>query len=300
MTTGWSLFVVILTIVNILACVWLLRWTSKPRSATEKIGGGADTGHVWDKDLREYNNPLPKWWLWLFYITVVFGLVYLLWFPGLGKFGGMGGWSQAGQYDAESAAAEAKAAAYLAPFKSMTVQQLAADPKAMATARNLFQNNCAQCHGSDGGGAVGFPNLANSDWQWGGDPDSIVATISGGRVAAMPGWLPVIGEQGVDAVVAYVETLSGQQADATLAAGGKTIFETNCAACHGMDGKGMAAVGAPNLTDNVWLYGGDAYTLKATVANGRAGQMPAFGERLGEDRVKLLAAYALHLSETGS
>ena len=300
MTTGWSLFVVILTIVNILACVWLLRWTSKPKSAAEKIGGGADTGHVWDKDLREYNNPLPKWWLWLFYITVVFGLVYLLWFPGLGKFGGMGGWSQAGQYDRESEAAEAKAAAYLAPFKSMTVQQLAADPKAMATARNLFQNNCAQCHGSDGGGAVGFPNLANSDWQWGGDPDSVMATISGGRVAAMPAWLPVIGEQGVDAVVAYVETLSGQQADATLAASGKTIFETNCAACHGMDGKGMAAVGAPNLTDGVWLYGGDAYTLKATVANGRAGQMPAFGERLGDDRVKLLAAYAVHLAETGS
>ena len=300
MTTGWSLFVVILTIVNILACVWLLRWTSKPKSAAEKIGGGADTGHVWDKDLREYNNPLPKWWLWLFYITVVFGLVYLLWFPGLGKFGGMGGWSQAGQYDQESAAAEAKAAAYLAPFKSMTVQQLAADPKAMATARNLFQNNCAQCHGSDGGGAVGFPNLANSDWQWGGDPDSIVATITAGRVAAMPAWSAVIGEQGVDAVVAYVETLSGQQADATLAASGKTIFETNCAACHGMDGKGMAAVGAPNLTDGVWLYGGDEATLKATVANGRAGQMPAFGERLGDDRVKLLAAYALHLSESGS
>ena len=300
MTSGWSLFVVILTIVNILACVWLLRWTSKPKSAAEKIGGGADTGHVWDKDLREYNNPLPKWWLWLFYITVVFGLVYLLWFPGLGKFGGMGGWSQAGQYDQESAAAEAKAAAYLAPFKSMTVQQLAADPKAMATARNLFQNNCAQCHGSDGGGAAGFPNLANSDWQWGGDPDSIVATISAGRVAAMPAWLPVVGEQGVDAVVAYVETLSGQPADATLAASGKTIFDTNCAACHGFDGKGMAAVGAPNLTDGVWLYGSDAATLKATVANGRAGQMPAFGERLGEDRVKLLAAYALHLSESGS
>jgi cytochrome c oxidase cbb3-type subunit 3 len=300
MTSGWSLFVVILTVVNILACVWLLRWTSRPKSAGEKIGGGADTGHVWDKDLREYNNPLPKWWLWLFYITVVFGLVYLLWFPGLGKFTGMGGWTSDQQYAKESAAAEAKAAAYLAPFKSMTVPQLAADPKAMATARNLFQNNCAQCHGSDGGGAVGFPNLANADWQWGGDPDSIVATISGGRVAAMPAWLPVIGEQGVDAVVAYVETLSGQQADATLAASGKTIFETNCAACHGMDGKGMAAVGAPNLTDGVWLYGGDGYTLKATVANGRAGQMPAFGERLGDDRVKLLAAYALHLSESGS
>ena len=300
MTSGWSLFVVILTVVNILACVWLLRWTSKPKSAAEKIGGGADTGHVWDKDLREYNNPLPKWWLWLFYITVAFGLAYLIWFPGLGKFGGLGGWTQAGQYEQERAAAEARAAAYLAPFKSMTVPQLAADPKAMATARNLFQNNCAQCHGSDGGGAIGFPNLANADWQWGGDPDAIVATITGGRVAAMPAWLPVIGEQGVDAVVAYVETLSGQQADATLAASGKTIFETNCAACHGFDGKGMAAVGAPNLTDDVWLYGGDPATIKLTVVNGRAGQMPAFGERLGEDRVRLLAAYALHLSESGS
>jgi len=300
MTSGWSLFVVILTIVNILACVWLLRWTSKPKSAAEKIGGGADTGHVWDKDLREYNNPLPKWWLWLFYITVAFGLAYLIWFPGLGKFGGLGGWTQAGQYEQERAAAEARAAAYLAPFKSMTVPQLAADPKAMATARNLFQNNCAQCHGSDGGGAIGFPNLANADWQWGGDPDSIAATITGGRVAAMPAWLPVIGEQGVDAVVAYVATLSGQQADATLAASGKTIFETNCAACHGFDGKGMAAVGAPNLTDDVWLYGGDPATIKLTVVNGRAGQMPAFGERLGEERVRLLAAYALHLSESGS
>jgi len=300
MTSGWSLFVVILTVVNILACVWLLRWTSKPKSAAEKIGGGADTGHVWDKDLREYNNPLPKWWLWLFYITVAFGLAYLIWFPGLGKFGGLGGWTQAGQYEQERAAAEARAAAYLAPFKSMTVPQLAADPKAMATARNLFQNNCAQCHGSDGGGAIGFPNLANADWQWGGDPDSIAATITGGRVAAMPAWLPVIGEQGVDAVVAYVATLSGQQADATLAASGKTIFETNCAACHGFDGKGMAAVGAPNLTDDVWLYGGDPATIKLTVVNGRAGQMPAFGERLGEERVRLLAAYALHLSESGS
>ena len=300
MTSGWSLFVVILTVVNILACVWLLRWTSKPKSAAEKIGGGADTGHVWDKDLREYNNPLPKWWLWLFYITVAFGLAYLIWFPGLGKFGGLGGWTQAGQYEQERAAAEARAAAYLAPFKSMTVPQLAADPKAMATARNLFQNNCAQCHGSDGGGAAGFPNLANADWQWGGDPDAIVATITGGRVAAMPAWLPVIGEQGVDAVVAYVETLSGQQADATLAASGKAIFETNCAACHGFDGKGMAAVGAPNLTDDVWLYGGDPATIKLTVVNGRAGQMPAFGERLGEERVRLLAAYALHLSESGS
>ena len=300
MTSGWSVFIVFVVMVNILGCVWLLRWTSRPKSAGEKIGGGADTGHVWDKDLREYNNPLPKWWLWLFYITVVFGLLYLVLYPGLGALKGIKGWTQAGQWEQESAAAEAKAAAYMAPFKSMTIEQLAGDAKAMATARNLFQNNCAQCHGSDGGGATGFPILSDGNWQWGGDPDAIVQTVSGGRMAAMPGWGPVIGAEGVDAVVAYVQTLSGQPADAALAAGGKTIFETNCAACHGIDGKGMAAVGAPDLTDGVWLYGGDAATIKASVDGGRNGQMPAFGERLGEDRVRLLAAYALHLSQSGS
>ena len=298
MTSGWSLFVILLTIVNILACVWLLRWTSKPKSATEKIGGGADTGHVWDKDLREYNNPLPKWWLWLFYITVAFGLLYLALYPGLGTVKGIKGWTQAGQWEQENAAAEAKVAAYLAPFASMSVPELAANPQAMATAHNLFQNNCAQCHGSDGGGARGFPNLANADWQWGSDPDTIVQTIAGGRVAAgMVAWGPALGEQGVEKVVAYVQKLSGQQHDAALATEGEQLFlSTGCVGCHGMDGKGMTAVGAPNLTDDVWLYGGDAGTLRETVTNGRAGQMPAFQDKLGEQRVRLLAAYVLKLS----
>jgi cytochrome c oxidase cbb3-type subunit 3 len=298
MTSGWSLFVILLTIVNILACVWLLRWTSKPKSATEKIGGGADTGHVWDKDLREYNNPLPKWWLWLFYITVAFGLLYLALYPGLGTVKGLKGWTQAGQWEQENAAAEAKVAEYLAPFASMSVPELAANPQAMATAHNLFQNNCAQCHGSDGGGARGFPNLANADWQWGGDPDTIVQTIAGGRVASgMVAWGPALGEQGVEKVVAYVQKLSGQQHDAALAAEGEQLFlSTGCVGCHGMDGKGMTAVGAPNLTDDVWLYGGDAGTLRETVTNGRAGQMPAFQDKLGEQRVRLLAAYVLKLS----
>jgi cytochrome c oxidase cbb3-type subunit 3 len=300
MTSGWSLFVILVTILNILACVWLLRWTSKPKSASEKIGGGADTGHVWDKDLREYNNPLPRWWLWVFYITVVFAVVYLVLYPGLGTFRGIKGWTQQGQYEAERAAAEQQAAAYLAPFASMTVPQLAADGKAMATARNLFQVNCAQCHGSDGGGAKGFPNLADRNWQWGGDPDAIVQTIMAGRMAAMPPWSAVLGAQGVDQVVAYVQQISGQQADATLAAAGRPLFETNCAACHGVDGKGNALLGAPNLTDDTWLYGGDGATLKATLDYGRNGQMPAFGERLGQERVRLLAAYALKLSESGS
>ena len=300
MTSGWSLFVISLVVVNIAGCFWLLRWTAKPKSATEKIGGGADTGHVWDKDLREYNNPLPRWWLWLFYITIVFSVLYLALYPGFGSFKGIKGWTQAGQWEQQQKEADARAAAYLAPFASMTVPQLAADGKAMATARNLFQVNCAPCHGSDGGGAKGFPNLADKQWQWGGDPDTVVQTIMAGRVAAMPPWGQVLGAQGVDQVVAYVQQISGQQADATLAAAGKTQFETVCAACHGVDGKGNPLLGSPNLTDNEWLYGGDAATIKLTLENGRNGQMPAFGDRLGAERVRLLAAYAMRMSETGS
>jgi cytochrome c oxidase cbb3-type subunit III len=296
MTTGWSLFVIILTIANILACLWLLRWTSKPRTASEKIGGGADTGHVWDKDLREYNNPLPRWWLWLFYITVVFGLLYLAFFPGLGNFAGIGGWTQAGQYERERAAVEARAAALLAPLAALPVAELVNNEQAMSTAHNLFQQNCAQCHGSDGGGAVGFPNLRDANWQWGGDADTVVATIAGGRVAAMPPWAAVIGEPGVDEVVAYVQTLGGQQADATKAAAGQVHFQALCSACHGMDGKGNPLLGAPDLTDATWLYGGDAATIKQTVMNGRNGQMPAWGDKLGEQRVKLLTAYVTKLA----
>jgi len=296
MTTGWSLFVIILTVLNIVACLWLLRWTSKPRTANEKIGGGADTGHVWDKDLREYNNPLPRWWLWVFYITVVFGLIYLALYPGLGNFGGVKGWTQSGQYQQERAAVEARAAQLLAPLAALPVAELVNNQQAMSTAHNLFQQNCAQCHGSDGGGAVGFPNLRDANWQWGSDADSVVATIAGGRIAAMPPWGAVIGEPGVEEAVAYVQTLSGQQADATKAAAGQVHFQTLCSACHGMDGKGNPLLGAPNLTDEIWLYGGDAATLKQTLMYGRNGQMPAWGDKLGEQRVKLLAAYATKLA----
>jgi cytochrome c oxidase cbb3-type subunit 3 len=297
MTTGWSLFVIILTILNIAACFWLLRWTSKPRTANEKIGGGADTGHVWDQDLREYNNPLPKWWLWLFYITIAIGVLYLALFPGLGNFAGLKGWTQSKQYAQESAAVEARAAQLLAPLAALPVTELVNNEQAMSTAHNLFQQNCAQCHGSDGGGATGFPNLADAEWQWGRDADSVVATIAQGRIAAMPAWGQVLGEAGVDEAVAYVQTLSGQPADATLAAAGKARFEQVCAACHGVDGRGNPLLGAPNLTDGVWLYGGDAATLKTTLMNGRNGQMPAWGDKLGEQRVKLLAAYVTKLAQ---
>jgi len=297
MSSGWSIFVVVLTIANILGCFWLLRWTAKPKHAGEKIGGGSDTGHTWDGDLREYNNPLPKWWLWLFYITIVFALIYLAVFPGLGNFAGLKGWSQASQYDAETQVVEAKAQAILAPLAAMPVADLVNNGQAMATAHNLFQQNCAQCHGSDGGGAVGFPNLRNADWQWGGDADSVVATIAGGRVAAMPPWGAVLGDQGVDEVVAYVQKLSGQQADPALATAGEARFQTVCTACHGVDGKGNPLLGAPNLTDDIWLYGGDAAALRKTIVDGRNGQMPAWDDKLGEQRVKLLAAYVTKLSQ---
>jgi cytochrome c oxidase cbb3-type subunit 3 len=296
MTTGWSLFVLILTLANILACLWLLRWTSKPRAAGEKIGGGADTGHVWDEDLREYNNPLPRWWLWVFYITVAFGLLYLVLYPGLGNFGGIRGWTQSGQYEKERAAVEARAQQLLAPLAALPVADLVNNEQAMSTAHNLFQQNCAQCHGSDGGGARGFPNLANAEWQWGSDPDSVVTSIAAGRMAAMPPWAEVLGEQGVEEVVAYVQKLSSQPADAALATAGEARFQMLCAACHGMDGKGNAVLGAPNLTDDVWLYGGEAAAIKQTIVAGRNGQMPAFSDKLGEQRVKLLAAYVTKLA----
>jgi cytochrome c oxidase cbb3-type subunit 3 len=170
----------------------------------------------------------------------------------------------------------------------------------MTTAHNLFQQNCAQCHGSDGGGAKGFPNLANADWQWGGDADAVVATIATGRIAAMPPWGAVLGEQGVEEVTAYVQKLSGQPTDAALATAGETRYQQVCAACHGLDGKGMAVLGAPNLTDDVWIYGGDAATIKQTIVAGRNGQMPAWNDKLGEQRVKLLAAYVTRLAQDGA
>jgi len=185
----------------------------------------------------------------------------------------------------------------MAPFAKMTVPELATNAQAMSTAHNLFQNNCAQCHGSDGGGARGFPNLTDGDWQWGGDADTIVQTISGGRMGVMPPWGEVLGDEGVNQVVAYVRALAGQPTDEVLAVAGKTHFETVCAACHGMDGKGNPMLGAPNLTDDVWLYGGDVATIKETIVAGRNNQMPAFEEKLGEQRVRLLAAYVLRMSD---
>ena len=290
----WSWWVIVLTVGNILACWWLIVWASKRRAGEAAVGDV--TGHTWDEDLAEYNNPLPRWWLWLFHITLVFGLVYLAAYPGLGKFRGFLGWTEESQYEAEMAAAEAKYGPIFAAFAARDLEDLARDPDALKVGQRLFLNYCATCHGSDARGTHGFPDLTDNDWLYGGDPETIKKSILDGRQGAMPAWEQVLGEQGLDEVTEYVLSLAGRDHDAKLAEAGKTRFETLCAGCHQADGSGNQALGAPRLNDNIWLYGGSRGTIQESIAKGRNGRMPAHRDFLGEDKVHLLAAYVYSLS----
>jgi cytochrome c oxidase cbb3-type subunit 3 len=290
----WSWWIIGLTLANILACWWLVSWSSKKRPGEAAVGDV--TGHKWDETLEEYNNPLPRWWLWLFYITMFFGIGYLILYPGLGKIEGVLGWTHQKQYEEEMAAADKTYGPLFARYASTPIPDLIQDPVAVRIGQRLFVNYCASCHGSDAGGGPGYPNLADNDWLYGGDPETIKLSILDGRVAAMPAWGAILQDKGLDEVTAYVIQLSGRDADAAKAQAGKALFETNCAACHGMDGKGNQALGAPNLTDDIWLYGGSAGAIRYTLANGRQGRMPAQREFLGEDKVHLLAAYIYSLS----
>ena len=294
MTRAHSIFIIALTLANIAGALWLLWWTR--RSHGETLGSGITTGHVWDEDLRELNNPLPRWWLWLFIITVAFGGIYLALYPGLGSNAGTLGWSSRAEHDAEARANAARVERTLAAFADRPVAELMRDPAALGVGRNLFLNNCAACHGSDGGGAPGFPNLTDADWLWGGDPDTVVATIANGRTGMMPPWGEALGPRDVDNLLTYVFSLQGR---ATHAGGdakaGAAKFAEMCAACHGVDARGNQALGGPNLTDQVWLHGGAPATVRETIEKGRMGAMPAHATRLGDTRVKLLAAYVLSL-----
>jgi cytochrome c oxidase cbb3-type subunit 3 len=251
----------------------------------------------WDEDLVELNNPLPRWWLQLFYITIIFAFVYLALFPGLGNVAGYLGWSQEGQYEAEMAAAQEAQDVIFARYREMDNATLIGDAEANATGQRLFANSCAMCHGSDGRGATGFPNLADDDWLYGGSFDTILQTLANGRAGAMPVMVGHLDDAAVTDLVVYVQSLSGQKADAELAARGKATFDMLCVACHMADGSGNQMLGAPNLTDDIWLYGGDPGTIKETLLNGRNGNMPAFQDTLSEDRRRLLAAYVLSLSQ---
>ncbi|WJW75637.1 cytochrome-c oxidase, cbb3-type subunit III [Thiohalobacter sp. IOR34] len=290
----WNWWVILLTVGNILACWWLIVWTSKKRAG--EAAAGEVTGHTWDETLQEFNNPLPRWWLWLFYGTLIFSAAYLVLYPGLGSFQGVLGWTEENQYDAEMQAAAAKYDPIFARYAQQDIASLAKDRQAVKIGQRLFLNYCSVCHGSDARGTRGFPNLTDNDWLYGGDPATIEKSILDGRQGAMPAWKDALGEQGVDEVAEYVLSLSGRKVDSAKAEAGKVRFETMCAACHGMDGKGNPALGAPNLTDNIWLYGGSPGTVRKTIAGGRNGRMPAHREFLGEDKVHLLAAYIYSLS----
>ena len=295
MSNGLSIYVIVLTILNVVAAMWLLWWMRKRRD--EATTTTDTTGHVWDGDLREYNNPLPRWWLWLFVLSVIFSIGYLILYPGMGNNQGTLGWTQQKQWAEMQAEQEKKAQAMLAQFAGRPIEDLSRDPAALKVGRNLFANNCSTCHGSDGGGATGFPNLTDRDWLWGGDAESIRTTIHEGRIGAMPGWEAVLGAAGVENVLAHVLSLSGRQAESGDAAEGQAQFELLCAACHGADGRGQTALGAPNLTDKTWLHGGSAESIRRIIAQGVNNAMPSQGERLGDERVRLLAAYVMSLGD---
>jgi cytochrome c oxidase cbb3-type subunit 3 len=290
----WNLWIIVLTLANIFACWWLIRWTSKPRQG--ESAQGDITGHKWDETLAEYNNPLPRWWLWMFHITIWFSLVYLALYPGLGTFRGLLNWTQIGEYEQEVKTADEKFGPLFAKFAATPIAQLATDPDALKVGERLFVNYCAGCHGSDAGGVPGFPNLRDGDWLYGGEPEMILTSILDGRTGTMPGWEAALGDKGVDEVTAYVLTLSGREADATLASAGKTAFTTYCVACHGAEGKGNTALGAPNLTDSTWLYGGSPGVIRQSILNGRNGIMPPHRDFLGEDKAHLMATYVYSLS----
>lgn len=293
MSSFWSGWIVLLTVANIIGAVWLL-WLTSRTSPGEKATD--TTGHVWDGDLQELNNPLPRWWLWLFYLTVAFSIVYLVLFPGLGNFQGVLGWSQTGQYSQEVARIEERQQAFFARFDGMELAALAADGDAMAAAGNIFGNRCAQCHGSDGRGAPGFPNLTDDAWLWGRDETAILTSISQGRMGVMPPMGDALGgERAVAQMVEYVRSLSGLDHDADMAVAAAPMWAV-CGACHGMDGTGMTAMGAPNLTDESWLHGSDRRTIAQTITQGRQNQMPAQLPILGEQQTRLMAAYVLRLS----
>lgn len=292
----WTWWIGFFSVGGIIGVGALTYWqTVGEAKPTDKI---ETMGHTWDGDLAELNSPMPRWWLVMAYGLIVVALLYLLLYPGVGAFQGLLGWSHKTQYDGEMQAAEAQYKPLYDRYAQQDLATLAKSPEAMQTGGRLFATYCTVCHGSDGRGAKGFPNLRDGDWLWGGEPQAIKTTILNGRQANMPGWEAMLGKEGVYNVVEYVRAVSGKQVDHIRADAGKAKYQQLCVACHGADAKGNPALGAPNLTDNVWLYGGSHEDLLATVRHGRAGVMPAFKDFLGDSKVHLLAAYVYGLSES--
>ncbi|WP_423599530.1 cytochrome-c oxidase, cbb3-type subunit III [Roseateles sp. MS654] len=291
-SSGWSLFVAAATVLGLVLCLVLLIIASRRKAMAEDNS----TGHVWDEDIRELNNPLPRWWMVLFVLTVVFAGLYLALYPGLGSFGGTLGWSSADQYQAEQAEARKAMQVIYARFDGQAVEAMARDPQAQGIGERLFANNCATCHGSDAKGSKGFPNLTDNDWLYGGSGDTIVETITKGREGTMPPMAAAVGNgDDVRHLANYVLSLSGSPHNSVAAALGKSKFSA-CAACHGMNGKGNPALGAPDLTDKVWLHGWGETAIIAMINNGKHSHMPEHGSRLSPEQIRVLAAYVWGLS----
>ncbi len=287
----WNIYVAAISVVSILGCAVLL-WLQS--SHVHKPG--ETTGHVWDEDLREFSNPLPNWWRWLFYITVFYALFYLAMYPGLGAFSGKFDWTSAGQYGKEQKTAEATYGPIFEKYLKQDIKAVAASPEANEMGQRLFQTYCSQCHGSDARGTKGFPNLTDKDWLWGGSADQIKETLVKGRDAMMPakGLKPDLDADQIKDIANYVRSLSGLAADSIRVQRGKELYAPACAACHGPEGKGTIGL-APNLSDNAWLYSSAEDTIIETITKGRVNRMPAFGDFLGEAKIHLLTAYVYSL-----
>ncbi|MEY4561943.1 MAG: Cbb3-type cytochrome oxidase subunit 3 CcoP [Pseudomonadota bacterium] len=290
-SAGWSIYIAAATVIGLLSCLALLLFAARRRV----MAGDNTTGHVWDEDLRELNNPLPRWWMWLFVLTVVFAVGYLVLYPGLGSATGRLNWTSANAYQQERATAQALSAPLYQALAAKPVELLARDPQAVAVGERLFANNCATCHGSDARGSKSFPNLSDADWLWGGTPDRIKESITLGRRGAMPPMAASVGTStDVTNLALYVLTLSGWPNNIQAQAGQEKFVV--CASCHGRDGKGNQAMGAPNLTDKIWLHGRGKEAVIAMVNEGKTNVMPAHEARLTPEQIHVLTAYVWGLS----
>jgi cytochrome c oxidase cbb3-type subunit 3 len=296
MPAFWHWFVAAGTIAFVIYCIWLISWSAK--QGPQGVADDEVVGHKWDGDLEEWNNPAPKWWLYLYFITIAWAIGYLIAYPGLGSYKGMLGWSQQAQYEEEMQAAAARYEPIYEEFAAMDFEALSQNAEAKALGRSLFASYCTTCHGSDARGAPGYPNLTDDNWLWGNSEAELVASIAQGRNAVMPVLTASLGgDEGIDNMVTYVRSLSGLvEADAG-AMSVQPIFAGVCGACHMPTGTGNKVLGAPDLTDDVWLYGSSEETVRETIVKGRNGMMPAHGDLLGPDRTKILAAYVYSLSQ---
>ena len=285
-TDFWSGWIAVITLVSLFALGWLV--FSIFFSSDGQDGGEA---HVWDETLEEGSNPPPMWWFWLILSAMVFSVIYLMLYPGLGSFSGALKWSQGGRLDESFRSYDEQFGPIRSEIANATLESLQADEQIMASAKRIFDRKCGICHGADASGQLSrFPDLTDDEWQWGGEPSQIEATIRGGRQATMVGWQAVLGEDGVEQVAHYVRSLS-DTSEAHDVENGRTLYGQFCIACHGAAGEGKVPLGAPNLTDSVWLYGGTPEDIEQTVAFGRHGHMPAFNDRLDDTQIRMLLAW---------